>query len=151
MRTGPGANKLTPEQVTVSYDWLGREVLLVPDPVARRMECERKDGWQEAAGFGWGQSRPFPAGTWMYQVITVLLDVFAASPIPDAFDGRDREYAELERVFAGRHRDLRPCVVGVSDFDPDTRHWRNYPANADLHPFGSASKVHGTDAFRLAG
>jgi colicin import membrane protein len=82
MRNGPGMNPLTRDQLGFAVDWLDREVILVPDAVARRMELERKDGWQEAAGFGWGQSRPFPAGTWMHQVITALLDAYAAQPIP---------------------------------------------------------------------
>lgn len=152
MQTGPGMKRLTAEQVTVTYDWLGRETLLVPDPVAGRMECERRDGWQEERGFNWGRSQLFPAGTWMHQVIATLIGVYAASEIPPAFAGRDREYAERDRLFATRWDDLRASIVGVSDFDPDTRQWRNYRANADLHVGGFAHKARDTtDAYVITG
>ncbi len=152
MQTGPGMNPLTPEQITFAVDWLGREVALVPDAVALRMEAERKTGWIECAGFAYGNSRPFPPGTWMHQVITALLTAYAASPIPGQLTGRDREQATADRMWASRWSELRVTVVGESDYDPATRRWRNFPASAALHPFGWASKdPNEPDAYRLAG
>ncbi len=152
MQTGPATNNLTPEQITLAVDWLNREVILIPDPVAKRMELERKRGWEECRGFAYGQSRPFPAGTWMHQVITTLAAVYADSPIPVTLTGRDREHGAADRRFAARWGELRATVVGASDFDPDTRRWRNFPASADLHVFGWASKdPNEADAYRLAG
>lgn len=148
--TGTGMNPLTPDQITFAVDWLDREVALVPDPVARRMELERQDGWNECYGFACGNSRPFPPGTWMHQVFTALITAYAASPIPGTADGRDREQAEAARFWATRS-ELRVAVVGVSDFDPQTRRWRNFPASADLHPFGWASRDPATGAYTLAG
>jgi hypothetical protein len=150
--TGPAMNDLTPQQITFAVDWLGREVILVPDPIAKRMELERRNGWQECRGFAWGQSRPFPPDTWMHQVITTLVAAYAAAPIPDTHAGRDRQDAEADRHWADRWGELRATVVGEGDFDPDTRHWRNFPASADLHVFGWASKDPNVNhAYRLAG
>jgi hypothetical protein len=148
--TGPGANPLTPDQITFAVDWMDREVALVPDPVARRMELERKHGWVECAGFAYGNSRPFPPGTWMHQVFTTLITVYAASPVPELADARDREQAEADRWWAN-HRELRLTVVGESDFDPQTRRWRDFPASTALHPFGWAHQDPPTGAYVISG
>jgi len=139
--TYPTEATLDSTQITVEVDWLDREVILVPDEVALRIEAERKNGWQEFLGFAWGQSRPFPPGTWMHQVLTTLMAAYAASPISEKLTGRDRESAVGHRALAQVGWELRLRIAGASDWNPETRGWRDFPRTRDMHPLGWA----GTD------
>jgi hypothetical protein len=150
--TIPTMPALTAAQITVTADRFQREVLVIPDEIARHMEAERKDGWHEAAGWAWGDSRYFPAGSWMYQTIITLMDAYAASAIPAHITGeRDLAWAKVHRGTAARHYELRPMIVGTSDWNPDTRGWHDYRAHEDLHVFGCATKDQYSDAYKLCG
>jgi len=149
--TTAAAPPLTPADIHLAVDWFGRDVIVVPDEIARRMEREREDGWHEFIGHAAGESRLFPAGTWMYEAITTLMDAYAASPIPDGLNDPDTNRAAGDRNVAGKRWHLWPSIVGESDWDDTTQAWRDYPNNTDLHVFGSASIHHSEDAYQITG
>lgn len=148
--TAPTPPTLTAEQIRFAVDWAHRDVILVPDEIARRMNREIKDGWHEYPGWAYGVSRSLPAATWMYEVTTTLMAAFSASPVPDGLPDPDRKRAADLRFVAEKRWHLWPSVVGASDWDSETRSWRDYAAHHDLHVFGSAATDDGEDAFRYA-
>ena len=108
--------------VAMTTDKMGRTVILVPDEIARLLSSHQDEGWREVADVGWGCSREFPAGH----------PVTEAAALIDAV-----------REAAGN---LHAMVVGVGDWDPDTRYWRDYLGNRDLHP-RAFDVQHGTARF----
>ena len=96
--------------ITRAIDKLGRNVLVVPDKVARLLSGHQNEGWREFDGVGWGCSRDFPVDH-PVSLVAAELD------------------AHMEA--AG---DLHASVVGEGDWDPNARYWRDYLGNRDLHP-----------------
>lgn len=125
-----------------------REVLLVPDDVARRMEAERRDGWTER-GIDGGESRWFERGTWMYTTISTLMRVYGDSTVSDDVDPADAYLTIRDRQLARTRCELWPSIVGRSDWDTERTGWRDYDSNTDLHVFGSISAAPGDDAYRI--
>ncbi|MGK5677641.1 hypothetical protein [Actinoplanes sp. URMC 104] len=143
---------LTTANVRTVASWTGVEYLLVPDRIAARMEAERLNGWREFIGYGWGESRIFMQGTWMYAAIEVLMAVYAATPVSEHLVGsNDRRAALFRRELAANGEELRVPVVGFGDWDDSARDWRDRSGNAHLHVFGNAHRHFEGAAFRLAG
>lgn len=142
---------LTGDHIAIACDWADRDVIVVPDEVAREMNRQINDGWREFVGDSWGESRPFRVGTWMYLVVNTLMAAFAASEVPDALTGKDRNRAVGERLAAADRWHLWPRIVGASDWNPQTRTWRDYNVNPALHVKGTPSACRGDNAYQFAG
>ncbi|SDT74221.1 hypothetical protein [Actinoplanes derwentensis] len=143
---------LTPDRILITTKADGREVVIVPDEIARRMEHERKDAWREFPGRAGGESRPFPTGTWMYDTFSTLITAYGDSPIPEGLNLRNWSWAMADRWWAVAHYpELRVPVVGEGDWNPDTRTWRDFNANVDLHPIGTVHMIPGKDAYLITG
>lgn len=130
------AHTVTPEDVTVTRDHMGREVIVIPDALARAMTAEIQRDWTEIPGVADGHSRKFREGHWMYAVTQTILATYAASPLPTDVDSRDLADATTARQWAGSEFPFAYAfIVGQSGWDASTRWWAddNYAAHRDLH------------------
>ncbi|MEU7905287.1 hypothetical protein [Actinoplanes sp. NPDC049118] len=142
---------LTADQIRIVLDWAYRDVILVPDEVAREINRQVNDGWREYVSDAWGESRPFRVGTWMFQVVHTLMAAFAASDVHDSLTGKDRTRAVGERLAAAERWHLWPRIVSVSDWGHEARTWRDRSASHDLHVRGTPSACVNDNAFQFAG
>lgn len=141
---------LAPTDVEVTYDNMGREVIVIPDEIALAMNAEIRHGWREIPDVADGYSRPFSPDHWMFKVTSMIMATYAASPVPELceqFDERDRESAVGRRHVAAHPAGPQMIVfiVGRGDWNADARWWRDYPANKDLHVQGNPYAVTGRD------
>jgi hypothetical protein len=144
--TADPALRLTGAEVTVTMDQFGREVLLVPDAVARYMRTQVLDGWTECGVGATGRSRAFTALTHMFALTATLAETFAASDPPAEMpaDLRAEALQDRERVAAGGT--CYAQVIGAGGWDATAR---DYLGATDLHVPGSPYRVRhaGLDAF----
>ncbi|SDT74225.1 hypothetical protein [Actinoplanes derwentensis] len=137
--TAAAVSTLTVNQIRFATDWLGLEVLVLPDEITRRMAREIRAGWREQrGGYAYGESCEFPTGTWMYDTVTTLMVAYAASDIPAHYDIRERARAGGHRAEAAYRSHLVPGIGGASDWDDTNGMWCDLNGNADLHPQGHA-------------
>lgn len=123
-------------EVTVTYDRIGREVIVIPDTIAAYMTAQVAEGWQEARGLATGNSRRFTPFVHMFHLASGLMSIYAASPVP-AGAGLNLAHAGRDRDHAARGWSLWPSIVGASGWDAANRWWTDYKATAHLHPMGS--------------
>lgn len=125
---------IDPADVAVYADKMGREVIVIPDDVARALRREINRGWCEIPGVADGYSRKFPEGTWVYAAVQVILAAYAASDIPDVRDDRAHDQAAAARQWAGGDwPHTYAFIVGESGFDATEAWWRDYDNTTDLH------------------
>lgn len=117
----------TPADVTVTRDRFGREVLVIPDGVARRLAESVRDGWREG-GIELGNSRAFGPATWENAAAAAIIDAYAASECdPSDWQAvRDRKHAadwgQMPPVF----------IIGAAGWDAAAAWWANDCAG-DVH------------------
>jgi hypothetical protein len=109
----------TAADVTVTRDRFGRDVLVIPDGVARRLAESVRNGWREVADMATGYSRAFGPDTWEHAAAAAIITAYAASECdPADWQGlRDRKHAadwgQMPPVF----------IVGASGWDADVSWW----------------------------
>jgi hypothetical protein len=75
--------ELTAEDITITVDNMGREVIVIPDAVAAELGHEVRRGWREFRGEANGESRRFAPGTWAYRTTDLIMTVFAESTVSE--------------------------------------------------------------------
>lgn len=128
---------LDPADIEVTWDRSGRDVIVVPDDVARAMRARVQKGWKEWRGQAFGESIRFHPGHWMYDITVKILAAYGDSPVPSTETGSDIGWAEGARRRARGDGGFQPeatvPIVGRSGWDPETRDWVDYQGNIDLH------------------
>lgn len=141
---------LTAADVTVTADHMGREIITIPDAVAQILRGYIADGWREFPGVADGESREFPAGSWVYTVTATIVDAYARSEVPATVTGRDAERARQSRDHAP-HGCGYAFIVGVSGWDADARWWRDYAITVHLHVHASPHLTDHGRAYQYGG
>lgn len=134
------APELTAEDITVTVDNAGREIIVIPDAVAAELAHEVRRGWREFRGQADGESRRFAPGTWAYRTTDLIMSVYTASepaealsmwPEPDQ-TGRTHprlSHAERARIDRERATGGNGClagaafIIGRSGWDTAARWW----------------------------
>lgn len=146
---------LAATDVTITVDDMGREIIVLPDPVAAELAYEVRRGWRELPD-DYGESRQFAPGTWAYTTIALILATYAASPVSETLtlwpepDDTGRLMPPLthaERARRHRERASGPYadaagslfIIGRTGWDFRARWWaldvRSLGHKA-LHPYG---------------
>jgi hypothetical protein len=153
--------ELTAEDITVTVDNMGREIIVIPDAIAAEIAHEVRRGWREFRGLADGESRQFAPGTWMHRTTELIMTTYAAStpaealtlwPEPDTTGQSHPRRTHAEHARIDRERASGPggslagaaFIIGRSGWDFAARWWAfdvRSLAHRSLRPGGSPARA----------
>lgn len=166
--------ELRAEDITITVDSLGREIVVIPDAIAAELAYEVRRGWRE-----WnreeqaGESRPFAPGTWAHRTTDLILTTYATSEISETLttwpepDHTGKLFPPLSRerrAQVNREHATGPAatlagavfIIGRGGWDFRARWWAyevTSLAHKALHPRGYPARIEqgGAPAVHFAG
>lgn len=133
--------ELRAEDITVTIDASGREIIVIPDAIAAELAHEVRRGWRESRTEDQaGESRKFAPGTWAYRTTDLIMSAYAQSAVSETLTmWPERDHSHLNfppltrerRAQVDRERATGPAgslsgaafIIGRGGWDFRTRWW----------------------------
>jgi hypothetical protein len=166
--------ELRAEDITVTVDNSGREIIVIPDAVAAELAYEVRRGWRESRSEDQsGESRKFAPGTWAYRTTDLIMTTYATSEVSETLTmWPEKDHSHLSfppltherRAQVDRERATGPggylagaaFIIGRGGWDFGSRWWAydvRSLAHRSLTPRGYPARIvqGGAPAIHFAG